>query len=168
MIDRAILADLFDRHAAQLVLYARQWLDRALAEDAVQEIYVRLAQQRTPPANPKAWLYRATRNQAISLSRSSRRRQRHEEFAATDEPWFEPDAPGWIDGAAARAAMESLPDSQREVIVLRIWGQMTLKEIATVTGSSTSTVFDQYRAGLTALRTAMGANCENPRKHRNA
>jgi DNA-directed RNA polymerase specialized sigma24 family protein len=45
--------------------------------------------------------------------------------------------------------------------VLRIWGQMTLKEVAAITGASISTVFDQYRAGITALRERMGESCQN-------
>ena len=159
MMDYRRFAQLFDAHAARLVLYARQWLDRAAAEDVVQESYLRLLSQRTPPQNVKAWLYRAVRNEAISQQRSSNRRKQREQKSAETEIWFETDQGTWIDGALAKAALEALPDTQREVILLRIWGQMTLKEIATITGSSTSSVFDQYRAGLKALREAMGVEC---------
>jgi len=159
MMDYRRFAQLFDAHAARLVLYARQWLDRAAAEDVVQEVYLRLLSQRTPPQNVKAWLYRAVRNEAISQQRSSQRRKQREQKSAETEVWFEPDQGTWIDGASAKAALQSLPDAQREVILLRIWGQMTLKEIAQITGSSTSSVFDQYRAGLKALREAMRVEC---------
>lgn len=153
---------LFAAHAAALVLYARQWLDRALAEDVVQETFIRLLQQRRLPDNPKAWLYRAVRNGAISQFRSQQRRYQREQESANEELWFEPESGHWLDGAAAKTALEALPAAQREVIMLRIWGQMTLKEVAAVTGSTTSTVFDQYRAGLTTLRKAMGVSCPNP------
>jgi RNA polymerase sigma factor (sigma-70 family) len=126
----------------------------------VQEAYVRLMDQRKLPVNPRAWLYCAVRNGAISQFRAKGRRRRREQFAAPSELWFEPDAGHWIDGAAARSAMLDLPKSQREIIALRLWGQLTLKEIAQVTGSSTSGVFDQYRAGLNALRKAMGVTCK--------
>ena len=161
MMDYRRFAQLFAAHAARLVLYARQWLDRAAAEDVVQEVYLRLLAQRNAPDNVKAWLYRAVRNEAISQQRSSNRRRQREQRSAETEVWFEPDQATWIDGASAKAAMEALPDVQREIIVLRIWGQMTLKEIAQITGSSTSSVFDQYRAGLKALREAMGVECRN-------
>jgi RNA polymerase sigma-70 factor (ECF subfamily) len=150
---------LFAAHAARLVLYARQWLDRSVAEDVVQEAFIRLLEQRKHLENPKAWLYRTVRNGAISQLRSHRRRLEREHNSAADELWFEPHGNHWLDGASARAALEALPHAQREVIVLRIWGQMTLKEVAAVSGSTTSTVFDQYRAGLVALRKSMGVSC---------
>ena len=164
MIDADQLSALFDAHAVQTVLYARQWLDRAAAEDVVQEVFVRLMLQGIVPANLKAWIFKAVRNEAISQARSSSRRRRREQ-EAPGERWFEPasnhsmsDA---IDAAAASDALQALPAMQREVIVLRTWGQLTLKEVAAVTGSSTSTVFDQYRAGISALREQMGVSCQN-------
>jgi RNA polymerase sigma-70 factor (ECF subfamily) len=161
MIDPLHFSELFAAHAARLVLYARQWLDRAAAEDAVQEAYVRLLQQRRLPENPRAWLYCAVRNEATTLFRSSQRRQRREERSAGAEVWFEASEHVWLDGQTAQSAMENLPPEQREILVLRIWGQMKLSEIANVTGLSTSTIFDQYRAGLVALRKAMGVTCQN-------
>jgi RNA polymerase sigma factor (sigma-70 family) len=161
MIDAAQLAQWFEAHCAPLTLYARQWLDRSAAEDVVQEVYVRLASQRTAPANVKAWLFTAVRNEAISQGRSAhRRRKRERNVPGAREEWFEPAAADLLDGAAAREAMQSLPAAQREVIVLRIWGQMTLKEAAAVMGCPVSTVYDLYRAGLKALRERMSASCK--------
>ena len=57
--------------------------------------------------------------------------------------------------AAAQAAMTELPVQQREVIVLRIWGGMTLQEVADVVDRPVSTVFSRYRAGLAAIRKEM-------------
>ncbi|MDB5300361.1 MAG: polymerase sigma factor, sigma-70 family [Phycisphaerales bacterium] len=165
MIDPAQLSEWFEAYCAPLTLYARQWLDRAAAEDVVQEVYVRLMSQPVTPANVKAWLFKAVRNEAISQSRSTlRRRKREQNLPGAREEWFETSASDLIDGAAARKAMESLPPPQREVIVLRIWGQMTLKEAAAVTGSSISTVFDQYRAGLKTLRERMSAPCKTKKE----
>src|SRR5437763_352252 len=62
------LGFLLDRHAAALELYARQWC--ALPEDVVQEAFLKLARQVTPPAQPLAWLYRVVRNGAISAGRA--------------------------------------------------------------------------------------------------
>jgi RNA polymerase sigma factor (sigma-70 family) len=157
MIDAERLSALFDAHAAQLVLYARQWLDRVAGEDVVQEIFIRLLCQISEPVNVKAWLFTAVRNEAISQARSSSRRRRREQSRGR-ETWFEPSHEA-LDAVAASGALRSLPAAQREVIVLRIWGQMTLKETAAVVGSSTSTVFDQYRAGIKALRERMGVAC---------
>jgi RNA polymerase sigma factor (sigma-70 family) len=160
MTDWAELSDWFDAHCAPLVLYARQWLDGAAAEDVVQEVYVRLMLQRMKPANVKAWLYKSVRNGAISHARSRSRRENREQATFRGKaPWFEAGGEDWLDAEAAREALQSLPPAQREAIVLRIWSDLTLKEIAQVTGSSVSTVFDQYRAGLRALRERMGVSC---------
>jgi RNA polymerase sigma factor (sigma-70 family) len=159
MIDAERLSKLFHAHAAQLTLYA-QWLDAGAGEDVVQEAYIRLMSQKVEPENVKGWLFTTVRNEAISQTRSLIRRRRHERSDPRSQ-WFEPTVADAIDATAATEALQSLPAAQREVIVLRIWGQMTLKEVAEITGSSISTLFDQYRAGLTALRQKMGAPCHN-------
>ena len=64
------MATWFDAHAASLILYARQWLDRSAAEDAVQEVFLRLLALRgREPANVRAWLFASVRNEAISQQR---------------------------------------------------------------------------------------------------
>ena len=75
MIDPAKLALWFEAHAAVLVLYARQWLDRGRAEDVVQEAFVRLMAQRTDPNNVRAWLHATVRNAAIDEARAVSRRR---------------------------------------------------------------------------------------------
>jgi RNA polymerase sigma-70 factor (ECF subfamily) len=156
-IQPATLASEFDAHGAALVLYARQWLDRAAAEDVVQEAFVRLmGQSLREPGHARAWLYRTVRNAAVSAARSRTRRARRERAVATGRPdWFQPSPEDAVDAAAAQAALSALPAAQREVIVLRLWSAMTLAEIAAVTGLGLSTVHDHYRRGLAALKSIM-------------
>jgi len=160
MLDPAELTGWFEAHAAPLVFYARQWLDRGAAEDVVQEAFVRLMLQTRPPGSVKAWLYRTVRNEAISLWRSTRRRHDRERERAVPEIFFEPHHGDPIDAEAAAAALRQLPESQREVMVLRIWGAMTLKEISLLIGSPLSTVFHHYQEGLRVLREKMGVSCQ--------
>lgn len=160
MIDPADVSDWFEAHAAPLVLYARQWLSGAIADDVVQEAFVRLMSQRRPPDNVKAWLFRAVRNEAITQWRSSRRRQHREQARAADERWFEPGFTDSIDAHAAAGLIHDLPAEQRESLVLRIWGGLTLAEIATITGAPVSTVFHHYQQALGAVRKRMGVTCE--------
>ena len=169
-VDPAALGRWFDDHGAALVLYARQWLDRAAAEDVVQEVFVRLvaATPGTGPANAKAWLFRATRNAAIAAARSMWRRGRRErEVARARGEWFERRPEDPLDAAAAQEAMESLPAAQREILLLRLWSGLTLAEIADVTGAPTSTVHDHYRKGLAGVRQileAKAASCTSTNK----
>ncbi len=141
----------FAAHGPALLLYARQWLDAAAAEDAVQRVFVRMIAARRPPADVRPWLFRCVRNEAISMSRSARRRACRE-AAAEAEPVFLPDPVDRLDAAAAGRALATLPPDQREVVVLRIWSGLTLAEVGTITGLATSTVHDHYRAALAALR----------------
>jgi len=58
-----------------------------------------------------------------------------------------------------QAALEDLPDDQREPIVLRIWAGLTVQEIAEVVGQPASTVFLRYRQGLETIRQRMVQSC---------
>jgi RNA polymerase sigma factor (sigma-70 family) len=161
-INAAQLAELFEAHAAGLVLYLRQWLDRPAAEDVVQEVFVRLLAQPRRPENVRAWLFRVARNQAINHARSGRRRSRRERAAARAD-LFEPGAADSIDLSEAQSALEGLPPSQREIVVLRIWGGMSFSEIGQLTGTAVSTLFDQYGTALAAMRRKIESPCKTNR-----
>jgi len=159
-IDPSRLSRWFDAYGAALSLYARQWLEAGLADDIVQDVFIRLMSQRAEPRNVKAWLFRSVRNAAISGLRSGKRRQRHEEQAAARRPaWFEARAEDLIDAATAQDAMMSLPSDQREVLVLRIWATMTLRDIAELLDEPVSTVFSRYQAGLEGIRNRLVLSC---------
>ena len=154
------LSHYFSAYGRELVLYARQWVKAAEAEDVVQEVFIRLIRQSEPPQNVKAWLFRAVRNGVISLWRSQQRRLKHtEKFTADHTGWFETRPDDVLDAATAQRVLETIPLEQREIVTLRIWGQMTLKEIAEVVGAPQSTVFSRYTAALEAIRKKMEQSC---------
>ena len=150
------LSECFTAHAPALALYARQWLDRWRAEDAVQEAFVRLILQRVPPRNVKAWLYRTVRNEAISQWRSSRSREARERRSASPEACLE----SHDDAEAVIRAMALLPAIEREILVLRIWGELGLREISELVGIPPSTVFQHYKSALETMRKWMDATCQ--------
>ena len=151
------VADLIDAHAAALVLFARQWT--TAPEDVVQDAFCKLTAQRTWPDDPAAWLYRVVRNGAIDAGKAERRRQRREAAVARPVRWFEEATIEGLDASTAVAALESLPDPEREVIVARLWGGMTLVQIATVAGCSITTAHRRYEAGILELRERLGVRC---------
>lgn len=55
-----------------------------------------------------------------------------------------------------RKLMEQLPEEQREVITLRIYGEMSFKEIARITGVSINTALGRMRYGLINMRRMIG------------
>jgi len=153
-----LLTQLLDELGGALLLYARQWCDSP--EDIVQEAFLRLMRQKESPENVVGWLYRVVRNAAISASRSARRRSRRiAEVAQLGEPWFQVSHDERLDAAAATAALQQLPIEQRETVVARLWGGLSFKQIAELTGSSTSTAHRWYEAGLRALRERLGVVC---------
>ena len=159
------LRRLLDEHTGPLVLYARQWCDTP--EDIVQDVFLLLMREPTAPANPVGWLYRAVRNKALNAARSQRRRSRHETAAAgRAEPWLASSAADRLDAAAAAEALTELPPHEREVIVARLWGGLSLDEVARLTGTSVSTAYRWYQQGIAALRERLEGVC--PEKKTNS
>jgi RNA polymerase sigma factor (sigma-70 family) len=154
------LAELVDRHAAALVLYARQWC--GCPEDVVQTAFLKLVRLRARPDNLVPWLYRVVRNGAIDASRAARRRQKYEAAAADRaDPWFSPpDDPTGLDARAAADALATLPAETREIVVAHLWGGLTFEQIAQAVDSSAATCYRRYAAGLAALRLKLGAECQ--------
>jgi RNA polymerase sigma-70 factor, ECF subfamily len=146
----------FDEHGPGLLLCARQWTRTlADAEDVVQEAFVRYwRHQRDLPGNPRALIVTSLRRAALDLARRDQRRlAREDKSAEPAEPYFAP-LPG--DGDERRLEIESalqrLPLEQREVLVLKLWQELTFEQIGEVLGISPNTAASRYRYALAALR----------------
>jgi len=153
-----------------MALYARQRMGPGVAaaqtQDVVQEAFVRLIKQCASGREPQdvpAWLFACVRNAAVDAVRSESRRRCRERRAARERadhevgqsagPGLFLSPPGnTLDAADAERALATIPPELREVVTLRIWGNMTLAQIAAVTGSPVSTVYDRYRAALERMR----------------
>lgn len=160
-MDPGELGRWFDAHGARLVLYARQWLpDGGAAEDVVQDVFARLLADAGSVREVRAWLYRAVRNAAISRTRSEKARAGREQHVARPA-WFQPHGDELIDARAAEAALQRLSLELREIVVLRIWGQLTLAEAAETVGMPLSTCHERYRLALSMLRSGMESTCRN-------
>ncbi len=154
------LTQVVAERAAGLKLFARQWVDAATAEDVVQEALVALLAEQQAPRSPVAWMYRAVRNAAFDHHRSSMRRRRREQVVAgAREQWFESRADALLDARAAETALKSLGDDDRELVVMRIWGELGFADIADVLQVSVSTVHNRYKKALGELRRALEKPC---------
>lgn len=148
--------------SAALKLYARQWLDAATAEDAIQDALTSLLCQRQPPLDPVAWMYRAVRNVAIDRARATSRRTRREKIIAEERrEWFEEQPGALLDAATAEQALAALDPATREIVVLRIWGDLNFALISEIAGMSLSAVHKKYTAGLSQLRNKLEQSCKN-------
>lgn len=158
MMDPETLGLLVDRHNAALTLYARQWCDTP--EDVVQDAFVALSRQKSGTVgDPKAWLFRVVRHGAINAGIAAKRRQRHETAAGERRGVFETTTEGIADSESVALALAGLPESEREIIVARVWGGLTFEQIATLVGCSSSQAHRLYQNGLETLRTRLGVPC---------
>lgn len=147
----------FSEVAPGLLLFARQWVQSAAdAEDVVQEAFVKFWRRNHNIAN-RGLLYAAVRSIALDFIRRDKRRARREAIVLADaEPAIEPQFE-WEDEtqSALAAAVGSLPHDQREVLVLKIWNELTFIEIASALGISQNTAASRYRYALANLKKSL-------------
>jgi RNA polymerase sigma-70 factor (ECF subfamily) len=165
----AALGSVYDRYSALVFSVSLRVLnDRQLAEDVVQEVFLRLW-RRPSSYDPErgrfiSWLMSVTRNRALDELRRRSRRQRVEE--RDDEPGHELPTQDARDDPqaglvlaeqrrAVREAMTRLPPEQRRVLELAYFGGLTQVEIADATGDPLGTVKTRIRLGMRKLREAL-------------
>ena len=152
-INQKQLAEWYEAHGTDLMLYARQWNPDHQAEDIVQDAFIKLLKQRRCPDNVRAWLYRVVRNASISMVRRlQRQRQAGRKFLNREAMWFESRSEDLIDARQAQDILQTLPPHLCEIVLLRIWGQMSLKEIAQVMNKSIPWIHNEYKKALKMIR----------------
>jgi len=146
--------ELYREHGAALLAYAAALLgESAAAEDVLHQVFLKLLGGRFgPPSNARPYLFRAVRNTALNFRRS---RARDVSLNEDQLQWLVRPAEAVDAGLALQQALRELPIEQREVVVMHVWGAMTLEEIAKVLELSANTVASRYRYGLRKLREIM-------------
>lgn len=152
----------YTRHAPRLLLYARQWAGSAAdAEDLVQEAFIRCWRRGGRMADNSALLFTAVRSAALDARRREDRRRRRELEAGAVLAEAMPFSCELEDRELAdsvQAALQKLPLEQREVLVLRIWGELSFPDIAEVLDIGVDTAASRHRYALAALRKLIPTN----------
>jgi len=147
------LGGLYRRHAGDAARLAYLVTgDRALAEDIVQEAFVRLYGRFRDLRNPDAfdvYLRRTVVNLARSHFRHRKVERKHEQ-QLSEEPATDPPDIGERD--ELWSVLQSLPERQRTAIVLRFYEDMSEVTTAAVMGCPVGTVKSLVSRGLAALR----------------
>ena len=149
-----------DEMGNALTLFARQFVpSHADAEEAVHDGFIRFWKTRNSANHPKALLFSCVKRAAQDVNRrESRRRRRESEFARQSEPEasFVCPVEHRDRQIAVERALNSLPNKQREVLVMKIWGQATFAQVAEAFGISPNTAASRYRYAMEALRKLLG------------
>lgn len=142
---------LYRQHGPALLLFALAITgERNRAQDAVHQVFLKLMgkQSLSRLADKKAYLFACVRNAIVN---EGKRRGRDAPLEP-DSAWFVPRERDYVEEQNLRRALAALPDDQREVIVLHIWGELTFSQIAELLSISANTAASRYRYALAKLR----------------
>lgn len=164
MGDRAAFGTLYDATSAKLFAICLRILrDRARAEDALQETFVKVwhnaGRYRPGGARPMTWLITIARNAAIDMARKRREQAGGDDLAETiAAPGPGPEAEAVVRGEATRivACMGELPEDRRAAVRGAYLGGQSYEDLARVHGVPLNTMRSWLRRALIALRECMG------------
>jgi RNA polymerase sigma-70 factor, ECF subfamily len=155
--------ELYDRQAPVVLTYLVSMLgDRDAAEETLQGVFTKFAQRaRSLPheTNVRAYLLTSARNAVINRIRSKSRRERFSEgygILVRRRAGQEVGPQGGAERDEVRErlneALTSLPDGEREVVILHCQGELTFEETAAVLGIPRGTATTRYRSAIYKLR----------------
>jgi len=170
--DRRV-ADTVEREQRRLLNFIRTRVsDIDDAEDILQDVFFELVEATRlmkPIANLSGWLFRVARNRITDRFRRKRADQSTDEPIAGEENLlFEDLLPSPDAGPAAAyargvllqeldAALDELPDEQRDVFVAHEIDGRSFKELATQTGVSINTLLARKHYAVVRLRRRLQA-----------
>jgi len=133
---------------------------RSDAEEVLNELFMKVAVKREQVGksdNLRVYLFAIARNMAYEMCR---KRSSQKETLSVYAEYLElcDDAAGrWNEEelVAARKAVDSLPEEQREVVVLKIFEEMTFDEIAELLRISQNTAASRYRYAIEKMKDQM-------------
>ena len=155
------LAEAYRRHAGAVFGLARRLLnDASLAEEIVQEVFVRLWNDpdKFDPARGslRSYLLAQCHGRSVDLLRSetSRRRREEKDLRRTAEAGYDLEREVWDLALAdhVREALDTLPEAEREAIRLAYLGGHTYRQVAVMLNEPEGTVKSRIRSGLKRLR----------------
>jgi RNA polymerase sigma-70 factor (ECF subfamily) len=165
------LAELYGRHGGDVwSLTLRVCRDRELAQDVVQNVFCDLWARpgRFDPARGtfRAWVLAQAHARSVDAVRAeeARRRREHRIAGWAPAPVQEPDSTVLLDAVrdSVRRALDALPATERQAIVLAYLGGTTYREAARRLAIPEGTVKYRIRTGLARLREQLEAQGVTP------
>jgi len=136
------LAALFESEESGLLRFAIGLVGRrSVAEELVQETFLRLHQVRDEVENPRGWLYRSLRNLALNHLRDRRPETELKEETAPAEDKPAPEVLGQHEAVGlVRLLLAEMPEEDRELVQFKYNDDLKYQEISKKTGLSVSNV----------------------------
>jgi RNA polymerase sigma factor (sigma-70 family) len=165
--DAAAFPLLYGRHEMRVWRYLQRNVgNRATADELMQEVWFAVAREApryTPTARFTTWLYAIARHRMIDWMRARRPQVSLEALGyeaepvvhqLTTEPSVGPLAAVVVrdQATAINRAMAQIPRDQRDAFLLQVEGDLSVEEVATLTGSSFETTKSRLRYARTKLR----------------
>lgn len=177
--DKEALKEIYVAYAGFLFHFLLGILrNRENAEDVTSEFFIKLwdiADKYVPGTGHRAWLSRIARNMAVDFLRSHKREipydageQGFEAMAASDEALNEHGRTGGgtigesdsrdvtaeeaVANLTVKEALDRLKPAEREIVHLKIIGDMTFEEISNILETPMGTVTWRYREAMKKLR----------------
>jgi RNA polymerase sigma factor (sigma-70 family) len=150
-----LLGVLFDRYQTPLYnFYTKMTQDRALSEDLMQEVFLRILRYRQsyrPGTTFRTWMYQIARNTRLDQVRKTRPETPHpsEPIAQTS---YSDSAQQQQETATLQRALMQLPEDKRELLVLSRFQEMKYEEIARLLGCEVGAVKVRVYRALQQLR----------------
>jgi RNA polymerase sigma factor (sigma-70 family) len=139
---------LYIEHRARLLgVAAAITLDRAVAEEIVQDAFAGLQRHASRIDNPVGYLQRSVVNLSLNLIRRRR--------VAASHPTVPPLPASTAEVDETWASVVGLPANQRAVVVLRFWQDMTIDAIADTLGWPSGSVKSTLHRALRQLKEAL-------------
>ena len=151
-------------HEGALLRYAQHFVrDLESARDVVQDTFLQLCRQTNDEIRPRVaqWLFTVCRNRAIDVCRKERRMKLAPEDQLVDQlaqnskaSELQPSAAMEREEAATglMSQISKLPDRQQEILRLKFNAGLSYKEIAEVTGLTSSNVGFILHTAIAKLR----------------
>lgn len=156
--DKSALREIYEAYVGYIYSVVFQVvLNKEDTEDVTSEFFIKLwklADTYRSGRGHRAWLAVIARNMAIDLLRKKKREVLTEDFEdSAAESVSEADVEGEVlSDMSLKAAMDTLKPPEREVVNMKIMGELTFQEIADILGQPLGTVTWRYQNAIRKLR----------------
>jgi RNA polymerase sigma-70 factor (ECF subfamily) len=161
---QAALAEVYRRHAGAAFGLARRIVgERTLAEEVVQEVFLRLWNEPdrfdSSRGSLRSYLLAQTHGRSVDLvrSESSRRAREEREALMRTDTSYDLEREVWdlTQAEHVRDALLQLSEDERGAIELAYFGGHTYREVAVLLGEPEGTIKSRIRTGLSRLRSSL-------------